>query len=141
MLVDEGVSLLPGAASQIFNLSRGSFAFGKTTNFCGFCVFYHPLQFCSRRFAAQSKITRERLPLWKTGFPDAKIASPRRTRRRARPKRERVFALLRFLTVSHAKHARYKRPLIPGVRALFRPAFPTFAVLLLHNGPGAQTTP
>ena len=42
MLVDEGMSLLPGAASRIFNLSRGSFAVGKTANSCGFCASCHP---------------------------------------------------------------------------------------------------
>ena len=33
-----GVSPPPAAAPQIFNLSRGSFAFGKTAESAGFCV-------------------------------------------------------------------------------------------------------
>ena len=48
----------PGAAPQICNLSRGSFAFGETAESCGFCASYHPTNFCSRRCAAQAKIAR-----------------------------------------------------------------------------------
>ena len=37
-LADGGVSAPPGAAPQIFNLSRGSFAFGETAESSGFCA-------------------------------------------------------------------------------------------------------
>ena len=43
-LADGGVSAPPGAAPQIFNLSRGSFAFGETAESGGFCASGHPLQ-------------------------------------------------------------------------------------------------
>ena len=37
-LADGGVSPPPGTAPQIFNLRRGSFALGETTESCGFCA-------------------------------------------------------------------------------------------------------
>ena len=87
----------PGAAAQIFNLSRGSFALrAKPQNPADSAPPATPSKFRSRRYAAQAKFARKRFLLWEMGFPDAKISTrSRRTRRRERFICERAAALSR----------------------------------------------
>ena len=65
----------PGAAAQIKNLSRGSFARkAKPQNPVDSAPPATPSNFCSRRFATQAKFARKRFLLWEMGFPDTKIS-------------------------------------------------------------------
>ena len=65
----------PGAAAQIFNLSRCSFALGRNRRILWILRLLPPLQFPLKSFGFPGAETaRKRFLLWEMGFPDAKIS-------------------------------------------------------------------